>query len=149
MREVASIRFKRIHIRSGGEDKAGHWWFEIGASNNADSESYGWWPASPLNSLFQCIKGVEGKLNNGLFDYTPPRDPHHAEHGDEEFSPLVPPQDDRSDDDIANCLREFAMDYKGKWQWLLGWGKNCHNFQRAALQHCGLEVPGDIRRVKL
>lgn len=149
MREVALIRFKRIHIQPGIEDKAGHWWFEIGDPNNANSESYGWWPTRPLDSLFQCLKGVDGRLNNGLLGSSPPRDPHHAEDADEEFSPLVPPEDDRTDDDVADCLRSFAKEFKGKWQWFLGWGKNCHNFQRAVLKHCGLEVPGNIRRIKL
>ncbi|WP_145063344.1 hypothetical protein [Adhaeretor mobilis] len=149
LREVALIRFKRIHIQPGGEDKAGHWWFEIGDPNDTNSESYGWWPASPLDSLFHCLKGVDGKLNNGLFGCAPARDPHHAEAADEEFSPLVAPEDGRSDDDVADCLRLFANDYRGKWQWFLGWGKNCHNFQRAALKHCGLEVPSNIRRIKL
>ena len=119
------------------------------SNSKTRSESYGWWPACPLDSLFQCFKGVEGRLNNGLFRCTPHRDPHHAEHSDEEFSPIVPPQDNRTENEIADCLREFAIDYKGKWQWFLGWGRNCHNFQRAALQHCRLEVPGDIRRIKL
>ncbi len=149
MREVALIRFKRIHIQPGGDNKAGHWWFEIGDPNRGGAESYGWWPSCPLDSLFQCLKGVDGRLNNGLFGCVPPQDPHHAEIADEEFSPLVACDDNRTDEEIADCLRSFATSFGGKWQWFLGWGKNCHNFQRAALKHCGLEVPGSVRRTKL
>lgn len=144
-REVKSIRFKRIHIRPGEQGKAGHWWFEIGDSLDPDSESFGWWPQEDLSSLLQCFKGVAGQLNDGVSS----RDPHHAEDGEEEFSPLVPANDRRTDDNIADCLRDFAKSYEGKWQWFLGWGQNCHNFQRAALEHCGLKVPKNIRRIKL
>jgi len=148
LREIALITFKRIHIQVGREDKAGHWWFEIGDPKSSDSESYGWWPAEPLDSLFRCLKGVEGRLNDGLYFCVPPRDPHHAEEAHEEFSPLVAADDFRTDKEIADCLRSFAKNYTGKWQWCFGWGKNCHNFQHAALKHCQLSVPGNIRRIK-
>jgi len=101
LREIPSIRFKRIHVEINSDDKAGHWWFEIGDPRSTDSESYGWWPARPLVSLFQCLKGVDGRLNNGLFGCDPPRDPHHAEGADEEFYPFVQPDDARSDEVIS------------------------------------------------
>ena len=44
---VQSITMKRKHIHSKGDDKYGHWWFEIGDIRDADSESYGWWPEHP------------------------------------------------------------------------------------------------------
>jgi hypothetical protein len=147
VREVKSVRFKRIHIQPGASDKAGHWWFEIGDANAVDSESYGWWPASALSSLTECFKGVPGQLNDGGSIATLQRDPHHGEDADEEFSPLV--DDERSDKEVADCLRVFAKRYKGSWQWFVGWGKNCHSFQRAALKHCKLTVPDHIRRVKI
>ena len=93
--------------------------------------------------------GVPGTLNGSLASQIPPRDPHHGETGDEEFCPLVEDADTRSDDDIANCLRNFAKSYTGKWQWFFGWGQNCHTFQRKALAHCRLVVPGNIRKKKL
>lgn len=151
MREVKLIRCKRIHIsvtRRNDSGKAGHWWLEIGTPQSAALESYGWWPV-PKVSYWNIFMGVPGILNDGLNLQIPPRDPHHGETGDEEFCPLVDDVDSRSDSDIANCLRDFAKSYSGKWQWFFGWGRNCHTFQRAALAHCRLVVPGSIRKKKL
>ena len=47
-REVQLVVMKRKHICLTGEDKYGHWWFEIGDAADPNSESYGWWPVSPL-----------------------------------------------------------------------------------------------------
>ena len=129
-------------------DIAGHWWFEIGEPDDAASESYGWWPQTQVR-LQDVLLGVVGELNNGLNSHIPPRDPHHGEIADEEFHPLVEKEDRRTDQEIENCLREFAANYSGKWQWLIGWGQNCHTFQRAAMRHCRLQVPGNIRKAKL
>ncbi|WP_345327481.1 hypothetical protein [Novipirellula rosea] len=147
-REVKCIRFKRIHIRPGTDDKAGHWWFEIGDPTTPMSESFGWWPAEVL-SYPKVFLGVEGCLNGGRSKNNPYRDPHHAESADEEFFPLVKVDDVRTDKQIADCLRYFALNYHGSWQWFIGWGQNCHNFQRAALQHCELIVSKSVQRVKL
>jgi len=93
---------------------------------------------------------VIGELSDGLNGAVPPRDPHHGEEGvDEECFPLVADDDFRTDNDIANCLRDFAANYSGKWQWVLGWGQNCHTFQSAALSHCRLFVPANVRKLKL
>ena len=148
MREIKSVYFKRIHIALSHDDKAGHWWFEIGPADTENSESYGWWPKNQV-SLVEIFTGVEGELNDGLNSQLPARDPHHGETGDEEFHPLVRDDDLRADEEIANCLREFARNYSGRWQWLFGWGRNCHTFQRAALRHCGLQVPVHVQKAKL
>jgi hypothetical protein len=151
VREIKSIQFKRIHLGnpfSGDDDVAGHWWFEIGDPATTDAESYGWYPKVPLRPIDVFI-GVPGELNDGLNGARPARDPHHGEEADEKFYPLVLDQDERTDEDIEDCLREFAMTYSGKWQWLLGWGQNCHTFQRAAFRHCRLCVPSHVRKTKL
>ncbi len=147
LREVTSITFKRIHIRATGAGKAGHWWFEIGDPKDPDSESYGWYPLS-LDSWEDIFAGVEGCLNDGA-NTNPARDAHHGEDGDESFAPLVKENDPRSEKQIADCLRYFAMNYDGKWKWLLGFGQNCHSFQRAALKHCELIVPPSVQKTKL
>ena len=87
-------------------------------------------------------------MNDGLHEQIPPRDPHHGERGEEEFSPLVPSSDERTDDEIADCLRKFFTNYKGTWQWFLGRGQNCHTFQLKALAQCGLVQPKQVRRMK-
>jgi len=148
VREIRSVKFKRIHIGSElAADHAGHWWFEIGDPTTPTSESYGWWPAEPVSGL-GALLGVPGELNDGESGRSPPHDPHHAELADEEFHPVVKDDDPRSEDEIAECLRLFAERYSGKWQWLLGWGQNCHNFQRDALKHCRLSVPAAVRTAK-
>jgi hypothetical protein len=43
-RQVTMVTIKRKHIKLTGQDKYGHWWFEIGDASAPDSESYGWWP---------------------------------------------------------------------------------------------------------
>jgi hypothetical protein len=148
VREIKSVRFKRIHIALSGDGKAGHWWFELGPADWSNSESYGWWPECQVSRVRMFI-GVKGLLNDGLNRQLPARDPHHGEIGDEEFHPLVGDDDLRTDDEIAACLREFARNYSGRWQWFFGWGQNCHTFQRAALRHCGLKVPVHARKAKL
>lgn len=147
MRQISTIKIKRIHINYRSQN-AGHWWLEIGDPTQADSESYGWWPQDSLRSLFDCFKGVSGILNDGLNGQLPPRDPHHGEEGEEEFAPLVSLDDRRTDDEIADCLRSFFLSYKGSWKWLLGWGQNCHTFQLKALSHCNLLQPKQFRRIK-
>jgi len=151
-REINSIRFKRIHIYSANpanEGKSGHWWFEIGESTDPTSESYGWWPKSIIESWSQVFIGIGGILNNDLNARVPPRDPHHGENPDEEFHPLIPIDDGRTAAEIEECLRKFARSYSGKWQWAFGYGQNCHNFQRLAMQHCRLMQPQHVRAVKL
>ena len=149
MRVINSVVFKRIHIGNPG-DLAGHWWFEIGDSEDVSSESYGWWPTVSGLRLWQVVRGVAGELNDGLNGLVPPRDPHHGEERvDERFHPLVEDDDRRTDEQIADCLREFATTYSGKWWWLLGWGSNCHTFQKRALMHCGLLEPDGVRKAKL
>lgn len=148
-REIRLIRFKRVHIHPFSNDKAGHWWFEIGDPTDKQSESYGWWPNSNVDSLWTCLHGVEGKLNNGLSDSNPPRDPHHGEQADEEFFPCVSADDKRPEREIAKCLKQFALEYSGKWQWFFGFGDNCHYFQNEALKHCGLIIPKRISKRKL
>ncbi len=88
--------------------------------------------------------GVPGELNRGQA-----RDPHHGDPAEEEFHPLVSDDDSRTDEEIEECLREFAKNYSGRWRWFLGWGQNCHTFQTEALKHCRLVVPDAVRKTKL
>jgi hypothetical protein len=137
-REVQSITIKRKHICLTAEDRYGHWWFEILDPTLPNSESYGWWPKFPVG-VKQTFRGVPGELNGQTcFRGRPNRDPHHGDEADEEFHPYVPESDRRTDAQIAACLRAFAQSYNGNWQWVFGWGQNCHTFQEQAMRHCGL-----------
>ena len=140
-RQIKSIKMKRKHIALKGDDKYGHWWLEIGDPLDPNSESYGWWPASGVG-LGDTLFGTAGDLNGQAgFGGTAVRDPHHGDPADEEFHPIVPAGDTRSDQEIENCLRDFAGSYSGEWRWTFGFGQNCHTFQDAAMEHCGLEAP--------
>lgn len=135
MAEISSIVLKRKHIDLGASDKYGHWWFEIGGT-----ESYGWWPKYPVGA-WDTLLGVDGELNGTTtFLGQATRDPHHGDEADEEFHPIVDPNDTRSEIQIMDCLRKFAISYSGKWQWALGFGQNCHTFQEAAMTHCKLRL---------
>ena len=61
-REVKLIIMKRKHVNMTASDRYGHWWFEIGPASDPTSESYGWWPKTPV-SVKQTLAGVEGELN--------------------------------------------------------------------------------------
>jgi hypothetical protein len=142
-RVIGSIVMKRKRIRLTRPDPYGHWWFEIGNPIDATSESYGWWPATPLaDGWLVCISktfwGVPGRLNAGAGG-TPLRDPHHGDSADVMFRVAVDLNDPRPDAAIENCLRAFAMACAGTWRWFFGLGQNCHSFQRAALRHCRLK----------
>ena len=147
-RPVTLITVKRLRIVPFGEDKDkhGHWWVEVGDPLDERSASYGWWPMRHVGAI-ETLVGVAGSLNGvesfGGRDFhnPPPRDPHHGESAHETFHPRVVDSDPRDDDEIADCLRGFAISYSGEWRWTLGWGQNCHAFQKAALAHCGLLEP--------
>jgi len=137
-REVQSITMKRKHISLTGDDQYGHWWLEIGNPMDATSESYGWWPQAPVGYA-GTFAGVLGELNGQTnFGGTATRDPHHGDDADEEFHPLVPISDIRTDAEIEKCIRTFANGYGGTWQWVFGKGQNCHTFQAASMKHCRL-----------
>ena len=128
---------KRLNIHPFGEDKYGHWWFEMDGS-----ESYGWWPKKRPVGLKDTFFGTEGELNGQTsFGGSPTEDPHQGDSGDEEFHPVVSKNDGRSDDEIKACLRNFANSYSGEWRWTFGAGQNCHTFQEAAMKHCRLCKP--------
>jgi hypothetical protein len=131
--EVSSITMKRKHIHLTGDDKYGHWWFEMG------DESYGWWPKDHVG-LKNTFFGTDGELNGQTnFDGDPTQDPHHGDDAEEQFHPTVDCSDPRTDEDIQACLRAFANSYSGSWSWPLG--QNCHSFQEAAMNHCLLSKP--------
>jgi len=134
MPQIRSIVIKRKHIDPGAEDKYGHWWFELNGT-----ESYGWWPKYPVSGTMETFLGVEGELN-GITSFVGRinRDPHHGEQADEEFHPSTDAGDNRTESEIMDCLRAFALSYAGKWQWFFGFGQNCHTFQSAAMRHCKL-----------
>jgi len=41
-------------------------------------------------------------------------------------------------DNVIDDVRKFSKGYHGKWNWVLGWGKNCHTFQQALKTKVGL-----------
>jgi hypothetical protein len=151
-REVKSITMKRAPIvwdlpRRLRPRSYGHWWFEIGDPDDPASESYGWWPKEPVD-LKGTFGGVEGELNGQTFYRgTATRDPYHgaeptAAKPFEMFHPFVRASDPRTDAQIATCLRTFARNYSGHWQWVFEKGQNCHSFQEEAMAHCKLwKVP--------
>lgn len=135
-REVLSIEMKRKNIDIGAEDKYGHWWFEIDGK-----ESYGWWPKAGVG-LKETFGGTDGELNGqSNFGGTSTTDPHHGDSAGEQFHPTVKADDPRTDEQIKQCLRNFANSYSGGWRWTFGAGQNCHTFQEAAMEHCGLSMP--------
>jgi hypothetical protein len=141
-RPVQLILMKRKDINLTREDRFGHWWFEIGAASEPSSESYGWWPKWPVD-VRETFVGIEGELNGrSYFGGTALRDVHHGDEADQQFHPLVRGEDSRSDEEIAQCLRDFARSFRGEWRWTFGKGQNCHSFQEDALRHCGLKKPG-------
>ena len=149
-REVTMIRVRRHHInpRPGASDKYGHWWIEIGDPMSVNLESYGWWPRDRVG-LRDALAGVQGELNGQTsFAGEPSRDPHHGDVGGDTFHPFVLGSDSRSDSEIAECLREFARSYSGEWKWVIGWGQNCHSFQKEAFRHCRLREPAALKKGK-
>ncbi len=135
-RAVNGVVMKRKHIDPFGEDKYGHWWFEIDGT-----ESYGWWPKNRIGPK-ETFGGVDGELNGRTtFGGAPTLDPHHGDDAEETFTAVTSLSDTRTDAQIKDCLRRFARSYAGEWRWTFGAGQNCHSFQEAAMQHCGLSKP--------
>lgn len=135
-RPVKGIVMKRKNIDLGADDKYGHWWFEVD-----EDESYGWWPVKPVG-ISDTFLGTDGELNGQTtFRGSKIRDPHHGDDAEETFTPIVPQDDTRTDDEIKDCLRRFAGSYSGSWRWTFGSGQNCHTFQEEAMKHCGLQKP--------
>ncbi len=136
--QVTLVTMKRKHIKLTGQDKYGHWWFEIDDPSAPDSESYGWWPKHRVSSK-GTLAGVAGELNGQTtFNGLPTRDPHHGDDADEIFYPWVSGSDTRTDQQIAQCLRSFSLLYNGRWRWTFGRGQNCHTFQEEAMERCKL-----------
>ncbi|WP_451989959.1 hypothetical protein, partial [Azospirillum argentinense] len=119
-RHVNGIVMKRKHIDIFGDDKYGHWWFEI--DNN---ESYGWWPVKKPVGAGDTFGGTPGELNGQTnFGGTASRDPHHGDPAEDTFTPVIPLSDMRTDAQVKDCLRSFARSYHGEWRWTFGNGQN-------------------------
>ena len=151
LRPVSNVTIKRCHLKlvQQSDDKYGHWWVEIGDPLDPLSQSYGWWPKQSVGFV-QTFLGVQGELNATSRNSTPfrdpatgvaIRDPHHGDPSDESFSPLVRKSDVRTDEQIEDCIRSFALSYQGRWQWIFEAGKNCHTFQLKMMEHCQLTEP--------
>ena len=133
-RAVRSILVKRTNPR--WVDWYGHWWVEVG------DESYGWWPDRRPLGVVAALTGVPGRLNGiGVCPGgSPSRDPRHGELADHAFHPVV--VDERSDDEVATVIREFAARHRGEWRWSPGrLSSNCRTFQEALLSAAGLSEP--------
>lgn len=111
----------------------GHWWVEVDGT-----ESYGWWPGrAPLRTR-DILLGAPGVLN-GVDDAPagqPRRDTNHGLAADYEFHPvLVAP---RTDDEVRDAVRRFAVTFRGPWQWSIRPTMNCRLFQLALFDAVGL-----------
>ncbi|CAD5370209.1 conserved hypothetical protein [Rubrivivax sp. A210] len=145
-RVITTIVMKRKHVKASTgalwaaarrKDPSGidygHWWVEID-----DSESYGWWPASPVG-LEGTLGGVQGVVNmmEGAGG-TSTRDPHHGDPGDEEFSPRV--KNGKSAAFIKQSMRDFVAgfetNYGSVWRWPMKY--NCHSFQEQMMSDTNL-----------
>lgn len=117
-------------------DVYGHWWVEVDGD-----ESYGWWPAVRAVGLRRGLRGVPGVLNGvGATDGGgPTRDPHHGELADHIFHPSA--LDDRSDEDVVDAVRTFAVAFQGGWRWSTRATVNCRSFQLDLLTAAGLTEP--------
>lgn len=121
---VNFIKIKRIQMLRHA-DEYGHWWVEVDGK-----ESFGWWPKEGVSKT-ETVSGVPGELNRGGS-----RDPHHGDKADVEFHPMV--AEDVTEDEIRHRLKDFALSYGGDWQWAVGYGQNCHSFQRELMSKVGL-----------
>ena len=111
----------------------GHWWVEIDGK-----ESYGWWPAHPLR-LRDVLWGTAGTLNGQgtALGGTPCRDPHHGQHADYEFHPVLLIHA-ATDEDIRDGIRRYASGFLGGWRWSTRPTVNCRLFQLALMDAVGL-----------
>lgn len=122
----------------------GHWWTEIGDLKGAypgkwtSAQSFGWWPARSVKTS-EVFKGVPGQLNHGDAN-----DPHHGEavKPSQMFHPVMEldPTEDYAAvrSKVLSDVRTFAKGYNGKWNWVFGWGKNCHTFQQKMNDKVGI-----------
>ncbi len=150
---VRSVAAKAIR-KFGADDLAdqvrpmsgmtGHYWVEVGNLSPdrlawAPSRSYGWWPAKDPTVLrtLAITKPREGVLNDGN-----ERDPHHGEAAKNTFHPVMEVDDDDTYEEtrarVEQQMGAFAFNFKGTWNWRLGWGKNCHTFQQRMLDQLGM-----------
>jgi hypothetical protein len=116
----------------------GHWWTEVGDLKGKypgtwkPTQSYGWWPKKGVSIGAKVFTGVPGQLNSGSTN-----DPHHGEavKQSQMFHPVMeldPAKDDylKVRTKVLADVKKFAKGYSGKWNWVFGWGKNCHTFQQ-------------------
>ncbi len=130
---MPSIKLKRnrIHLT---ENDYGHWWAEIGGK-----ESYGWWPKYQVG-LKETLFGTVGELNGvTTFNGTATMDPHHGQQGEKELD-VACTDASKSEATVVSEMRSFARGYNGEWRWTLGWGQNCHTFQKRMLANSKLKT---------
>jgi hypothetical protein len=136
--QIAKIILAKLKLARQPDDPFGHWWTEIGDLDGTDwepKESYGWWPATRLKmgtawkNIKEIFKGVPGKLNAVGGN----KDPDHGEKAETEFHPVMEVDEDEEYDSVrqkvTDHIRDFAKGYKGIWNWVFGFGQNCHTFQ--------------------
>lgn len=126
---------KRDDSRLG--DTYGHWWLELDGR-----ESYGWWPARRPVTLLRLVVGGRGALNGAGRGRR--LDPHHGDHADHEFHPLLTVL--KSDWQVRRDIRRYARRFGGGWRWSLRRpSANCRSFQLALFEAVGLaEPPGSV-----
>src|SRR5690606_10956354 len=88
----------------------------------------------------ETFKGVPGALNQGQRN-----DPHHGEDVSKSqmFHPVMEIDTDTEDyatvrEKVVGDICSFAKGYSGIWNWVFGWGKNCHTFQQKMKTRVGI-----------
>ena len=103
---LGGVGADKLAAKVDPSDAYGHWWIEVGTLS-ADrgswiaDKSYGWWPAKKV-SIAETLKieRVDGQLNQGQ-----PNDPHHGEHAEVEFHPVMEVDDNANYDTIRTQAR--------------------------------------------
>lgn len=104
------------------------------AANNSMVGAYG-------QAFYKTFRGVPGVLNGSEERRLREKDPYHLSwregKTDEDYHPVI--VDCRTDAEIQQAIRKFALSYSGDWSWRLEFGKNCHSFQVEAMKQLKLD----------
>ncbi len=92
-------------------------------------------------AFYKTFTGVPGVLNGNEYQKRIEEDPYHQKwkegETDEDYHPVI--VDCRTEEDIRNAIRNFALAYSGDWSWVFEFGNNCHTFQTRAMSELDLE----------
>lgn len=92
-------------------------------------------------AVSKTFRGVPGILNGSEERKRIEKDPYHLSwregKTDEDYHPVI--VDCRTDVEIQEAIRKFALSYSGDWSWRFEFGKNCHSFQVEAMKRLKLD----------